>query len=126
MRYLISALFISLLFLNGCDDKCQYKTFDTLTNSSKNYWLLKYFSWCGYASSNNINFSLLGSYDSLQDETRIVFVAASRVQSELDKDTTINYQWLNDSTILFTHNKDLQIFRKVHQLGSIHFRYRTK
>src|SRR3982750_4346960 len=113
-------------FITSCSGKCTYKVFDKVSNQRGSLTIVKYFSWCGFTSSNNLNLSLLANQDSLSDETRIVFVALSSVQDKLDRDTTVKYSWLNDTTILIRHDKGIQIFQKKLRLGRVQIKYEIK
>src|SRR5947207_7799516 len=111
---ILNLLLIVFLFsiLTNCSGKCTYKVFDEVQNSQKSLTIVKYFSWCGFTSSNNLNLSVLRKNDELTNAARVVFVAVSKVQDKLDRDTTIKYSWINDTTVLITHSRDLQVFRK--------------
>jgi len=124
IRILIDIILMSLLI--GCSGKCRYKIFQETPNPGKNLRVVKFFNWCGYTSSNNINLSILRNSDSVENRDKIVFVAASGVGDQLDKDTTVKFSWLNDSVLLISHNKNLQIFEKKLILDGIQIHYTIK
>jgi len=127
MKYL--KLFILLSFLPTlimCNGDCTYKVFSEISNKKRDYKVVKFFNWCGYTSSNGINFSLLKNTDSIENRKRIIFVAASRVGDQLDQDTTVNISWLNDSTVSILYDSSLQIFIKESGLENIKISYSLK
>ena len=127
MRILSLLLIVFLFFiLTNCSGKCTYKVFDEVQNSQKTLTIVKYFSWCGFTSSNNLNLSVLRKNDGLANAARVVFVAVSRVQDKLDRDTTVKYSWINDTTVLITHSKGLQIFQKKLRLDGVQIKYELK
>jgi hypothetical protein len=127
MRYIKIFVLLSLLpTLLMCNGDCTYKVISKIPNQKNSYKVVKFFNWCGYTSSNNINFSLLKNTDSLENRNRIIFVAASRVGDQLDKDTTVNISWLNDSTISILYDSSIQIFQKKSSLENFKIRYSLK
>src|SRR3954471_6013148 len=98
----ITRLFYLLLiiFLSHCSGKCTYKVFAEIPNNNHSYKIVKFYNWCGYTSSNNNNFSLLGPGNNIEDRQRIVFVVNSTVGENLDRDTTVQVKWISDSSIL--------------------------
>lgn len=127
MRYLKIVMFISLLpVFTMCSGECKYKIFKEIPNSKKNYRVVKFFNWCGYTASNNINLSLLKNSDSVENRERMIFVSESILGSKLAGDTTVETSWLNDSTVLIEYNRNLQIFKKELILEGINITYRTK
>jgi len=117
---------VLLFALARCSNKCTYKVFDTVSNAAQTFRIVKYYNWCGYTTSNNINVSVLRNTDSISNEARVVFVAASGVGDQLDRDTTVTFSWVNDSTVMIRHNKGLQIFKKETGLGDVKVRYVLK
>ena len=87
---------------------------------------MKFFNWCGYTASNNINLSVLKNSDSVENRERIIFTSESKLGSKLDHDTTVKVSWLNDSTVLIQYDRDLQIFKKELILEEIRIKYETK
>lgn len=119
-------LISSALILIACNGECTYKIFEKIPNTKEDYRIVKFFNWCGFTASNNINFSVLKDSDSVGNRQKIVFIAASRVGANLNRDTTVKASWLNDSTVLFQHDKDLQIFKKELLLDEIKIEYMLK
>ena len=127
MRYINTFFCLLLLFsLTGCTGKCTYKVFAETKNSKNNYRVVKFYNWCGYTSSNNINFSLLSAADSIENRQRMIFVAGSLVGDNLDRDTTINVTWKSDTSILITYDHNLQIIQKKSRLDDIEIEYALK
>jgi hypothetical protein len=115
-----------LVFLTHCTGKCTYRVFAEFPNNSHKYRVVKFYNWCGYTSSNNNNFSLLGVADSIVDRQRIIFVANSTVGENLDRDTTVKITWVSDSLILITYDQRLIVFQKESKLDNISIKYALK
>jgi len=127
MRY-INTFFLLLLLssLTGCTGKCTYKVFAETKNPKNSYRVVKFYNWCGYTSSNNINFSLLSAADSIENRGRMIFVAGSLVGENLDRDTTVNVTWKSDTSILITYDHTLRIIQKKSRLDDIEIEYAVK
>ncbi len=109
-----------------CNKQCTYKIFDEIPNSKRNYRIVKFYNWCGYTTSNNINLSVLKNGESVENRERIIFIAASKVGANLDRDTSVKASWLNDFTVLIKHDKDIEIFKKDTTLEEIIIKYEIK
>jgi len=100
--------------------------FEEIPSSTGAFKVVKFFNWCGYTSSNNNNFSLLRSTDSLENRTRIIFVTNSTVGDQLDRDTTVTVIWVSDSSLLIKYDSKLMVFQKERRMDNVIIRYEFK
>lgn len=69
---------------------------------------------------------MLKNGESVENRERIIFIAASKVGANLDRDTSVKASWLNDFTVLIKHDKDIEIFKKDTTLEEIIIKYEIK
>ena len=115
-----------VFLLGSCSGKCRYKTFGEFSNPSATFRVVKFYNWCGFTSSNNLNFSLLGTNDSIENRNKIIFVAGSTVGDELEKDTTTRIKWISDSAVLITYDSTLKVFTRRSEANGVAIRYELK
>jgi len=127
MKYLILFSNLAIIItLPSCSGKCTYKKFAEIPNANSNYRVVKFYNWCGLTSSNNNNFSLLRSADSIEDRQRIIFVVNSTVGENLDQDTTVKITWISDSSLQITYDRTLNVLEKKSSLDNIVIKYSFK
>jgi hypothetical protein len=117
---------LTIAFLSNCSGKCTYKVFAEFPNNNHKYRVVKFYNWCGFTSSNNNNFSLLGAENKIEDRQRIIFAANSTVGENLDRDTTVQISWISDTSILVTYDRGLTVFQKEPALDNISIKYALK
>jgi hypothetical protein len=110
------SLLLLLFILTNCNlniaGDCNNHVFQQITNNSKTFRIVKFDRGCGATTGNSIQLSVVNYNDSLPNETGNLFISNSKVGGYIERDTSVQASWLDDTTIMIRHDKDLEIFKK--------------
>lgn len=105
---------------------CNNHVYEQIDNSKRTFKIVKFDRGCGATTSNSIQLSVIDYNDSLRNEAGNIFIANSKVGMYIERDTSVQASWLNDSTILVRHDKDLEVFKKNSMAGKVNVVYEMK
>ena len=125
-----SILFLLLFILTNCNlnitGDCTNHVVQQIANNSKALRIVKFDRGCGSTDGNPIQLSVVNYNESLPNEAGNIFIANSKVGGYIERDTSVLAFWVNDTTVLIRHDKDLEIFKKDSLVGKTHFIYEVK
>jgi hypothetical protein len=110
------SLLLLLFILTNCNlniaGDCNNHVYQEINNNSKTFRIVKFDRGCGATTGNSIQLSVVSYNDSLPNETGNLFISNSKVGGYIERDTSVQASWLDDTTIMVRHDKDLEIFKK--------------
>ena len=125
-----TVLLLLLFILTNCNlnitGECNNHIFQRITNNSKTLRIVKFDRGCGATTDNSIQLSVVNFNDSLPNEAGNIFISNSKVGGYIERDTSVLASWLNDTTVLIMHDKDLEIFKKDSLVGRTLVTYEVK
>ena len=125
MTQTLRALAIStlLFLLAGCSlYDCGNDIYQRLDNRYKQYKILKFSRSCGATTGPSTQISVLPFDKELSNEDGgNIFVCNAYIN-----DTSVKVQWTNDTSILITYKKDLEIFKNDSTFNDVKVKYQIE
>jgi hypothetical protein len=123
-------LLLLLFILTNCNlnitGDCNNHVSQQIVNKSKTFKIVKFDRGCGATTANSIQMSVVNHNDSLPNEAGNIFISNSKVGAYIERDTSVLASWLNDTTVLVKHDKDLEVFKKDSLVGRTRIIYEVK
>ena len=128
MRHQTFFAVLLAIILSKCNiaGDCSNHLSSQISNAKGNFKIVKFDRGCGATTDNNIQLSVIKFSDSLPNESGNIFISESKVGANLDLDTSVQAHWVNDTTIIVTHDRDLGIFKKNTQVKKLTVIYQLK
>lgn len=119
-----------LFILTNCNlnitGDCNNHVVQQIANNSKTLRIVQFDRGCGATAGSSIQLSVVNYNESLPNEAGNIFISNSKVGGYIELDTNVLASWVNDTTVLIKHDKDLEIFKKDSLVGKTRIIYEVK